>query len=161
MATPAGPYYPTNDLVAVAYLGQRIPGITSGMVATSLPGFRPDRTLPWGDEGFVQVSPFGGIPDVDIPVRHPLVQLDFWAANVSGGSVAAKPAWNKANRLFELVRVGLEESTNFGKPVTLPDGYLGARVLSAYLISEAVKMTDDPSGYAHFSADLAIDWARI
>lgn len=159
--TLTGPFYPTNDLVAVAWLGQRVPGIVDGQVATSLPGFRQDGTLPWADEGFVQVSIIGGIPDIDLPVRHPIVQLDFWAATVTAsGGVSAKPAWNKANRLVELVRVATEEGQRYGGPVDMPADYLGARVQAAYLITEPLRMEGDPSGYAHFSADLALDWVR-
>lgn len=155
--TLEGPFYPTNDLVAVAWLGQRVPGIVNGQVATSL----PSDVTKWADEGFVQVSIIGGSPDIDLPVRHPIVQLDFWAATVNAsGAVSAKPAWNKANRLVELVRVATEEGQRYGGPVDMPPGYLGARVQAAYLITEPLRMEGDPSGYAHFSADLALDWVR-
>ena len=45
-------------------------GLNASMVATRLPR---DLTT-WADLGFVQASPVTGVPDVDIPVRHPLVQ---------------------------------------------------------------------------------------
>lgn len=49
---PAGPYYPTNALVAVAWLGRRVAGLVPGMVATRLP-----RDLStWADLGFVQAT---------------------------------------------------------------------------------------------------------
>jgi hypothetical protein len=154
MATPAGPYYPTNELVAVAWLSQRVPGLTAAMVATTLP---KDATA-WADAGFLQVQALpGGAPDIDIPVRHPVFQLDGWA-NTPG---SAKPPWNLANRLLELVRDATESpDALYGRPVILPPDYLGVRVQAAYLISEPRRVPDDPAGYARFTADLAIDWVR-
>lgn len=152
--SPVGPYFPTNELVAVAWLSQRVPGLTSGMVSTSLPR---DPAL-WADNGFLQVQALpGGSPDVDIPVRRPVFQLDAWAS--SPGS--SKPPWGLANRLIELVREATEsDAATYGREVTLPPDYLGARVQAAYLISEPRRVGDDPAGYARFTADLAIDWVR-
>jgi hypothetical protein len=150
---PAPPYPPTNELVAVAWLSQRVAGLTAGMVATTL----PSDTAAWADEGFVQAQALpGGVPDVDVPIRRPLFQLDFWAVAPGSG----KPPWNKANRLAELVRIAVEEGQQYGQPVTLPATYAGARVLSVRLESEPLRMPGDPSGYARFTADLAIDWVR-
>lgn len=155
--TLTGPFLPTNELVAVAWLSQRVPGIVAGQVATTL----PSSPAAWAAEGFVQVQSIGGIPDVELPVRHPLMQVDFWAASVdASGTVSSKPPWNKANRLAELVRAAIEDGQEYGKPVTLPADYLGARVLAVILISEPMRMSGDPSGYAHYSADLALDWVR-
>lgn len=154
---PSGPYAPTGDLVAVAWVGQRVPGLEAGMVATSL----PSDVRAWADAGFVQARVVGGSPEVDIPVRHSLVQIDFWAATAdAAGNVSAKPAWNKANRLAELVRSATETGQAHGQPVTLPAGYLGARVQAAYFLTEPSRVEDDPSGYAHLAADLMIDWVR-
>lgn len=155
---PAGPYYPTNALVAVAWVGQRVPGITDGMVATRLPR---DPAL-WADLGFVQITPVTGSPDVDIPVRHPLVQVDCYAVTLdASGTVSTKQPVNKANRLAELIRVGTElPSAKYSSPVTMPANYSGAIVLSAYPVSEPAEVPDDPSGYARVTFDLAIDWAR-
>lgn len=162
MAAPAGPYLPTNELVAVAWLGQRVPGITDDMVATTLPRAAGEPpVLPWADNGFVQVQAVaGGTPDVDIPVRHPILQVDCWAAAAQS---SAKPLWNRANRLAELIRDATERHQDgwYGKPVTLPEGYLGARVQAVYLISEPMRMNGDPSGFARFSFDLAVDWVRV
>lgn len=158
MPAPVGPYYPTNALVACAWLGQRVPGLTPDMVATRL----PRDVATWADEGFVQASPVTGVPDVDIPVRHPLVQLDFWAVTVdAGGNVSTKQPIHKANRLAELVRVATESpSALYSRPVVMPANYSGAIVLSAYPVTEPYEVPDDPSGYARVTFDLAIDWTR-
>lgn len=159
---PVAPYLPTNELVAVAWLSQRVPGLSAGQVATTLPGKRQDGTLPWGDEGFVQVQAIpGGMPDIELPVRHPVLQVDCWAATVdAAGNVSMKPPWNKANRLAELIRNATEHGQIHGRPVVLPEGYLGARVQAVYLITEPTRVPGDPSGYARFTLDLALDWVR-
>jgi hypothetical protein len=147
-----GPLPPTNELVAAAWLAQRVEGLTAGMVATSLPA----DTSTWADLGFVQVQALpGGVPDLDVPIRRPVFQVDAWAVNPS----SAKPPWGKANHLAELIRIAVEGQA-YSQPVTLPDAYTDARVLSAYMVSEPLRMPGDPSGYARFTFDLALDWVR-
>ena len=150
---PAGPYYPTSPLAAVAWLGQRVPGLVPGMVATRLP-----RDLStWADLGFVQATIVTGSPDVDVPIRRPLVQIDAWAHSPDG----VRPPVNKAARLAELVRVATELPTaRYSSPVKMPANYAGAVVLSAYVVTEPYEVTDDPSGFARISLDLVLEWAR-
>jgi hypothetical protein len=150
---PDGPYFPTTELVAVAWLSQRVPGLAEGMVATSLP---KDVTA-WATLGFVQVQALpGGTVDIDTHVRHPVLQVDAWAANPG----TLKAPWNKAARLVELIRVATEDGQAFGRTVQLPPDYSAARVLSVYPVGEPTRVTDDPSGYARYTLDLAIDWVR-
>lgn len=156
---PAGPYPPNNDLVAVAWLAQRVAGLTADIVGTGL----PKDTTKWADTGFLQAHaiPGGRSPDVDLPRRLPVIQLDAWAtANTSGTASSIKPPWHLANRLLELVRLATEDAQTgyYGKPITLPENYAAARVQAAYLIGEPGRVEDDPSGYAHLTVDLAIDW---
>jgi hypothetical protein len=153
MSDPVGPYLPTNGLVVMSWLGQRVTGIVPAQVAGSLPD---DRTK-WVDEGFVQVTEIPGArADIDLPqARKPIVQVDFWACNIAG----AKPPWHKAARLVELLRSAVEVQP-YGAPLVLPAGYLGARVQAAYFLDEPSAVRDDPSGYARFTADLAVDWVR-
>lgn len=156
---PAGPYLPTTALVAVAWLGQRVPGLSDSMVATRLP-----RDLAaWLDEGFVQVTVIPGAAEVDIPVRRGIIQVDTWGANAAtDGSVVARPAVNKATRLAELIMRATEDDVqSFGRPVTMPANYLAARVQAAYPMTEPSPVPDDPSGYGRVTFDLALDWARI
>lgn len=148
---PAGPYLPTSDLVAVAWL-KAVAGLNPASVATTLPS---DPTT-WADEGFVQAQTVTGVADVDLPQwRRPLVQVDCWA----NAGTSNKPPWNKAARLAELVRAATEGPT--GRVVTLPGDYLDARVLSVYLETEPRRIEDDPAGYARLSLDLHVDWARV
>jgi len=152
MTFPAGPYYPTNGLVAQAWLAQRVDGLAEGMVASTL----PRETAAWAELGFVQVTPVTGTPDVDLDVRHPLVQVDCWAMTPN----SVKPPRMKAHRLAELIRVATFEGARYSQPVTLPAAYAGAIVLSAYLNTEPAEVPDDPSGYARVTFDLALDWVR-
>ncbi len=155
---PAGPYPPTNELVAVAWLAQRVTGLTADIVGTGL----PKDTTKWADTGFLQVQALpSGMAEVDIPLRRPRLQLDAWAtANPSGSASSNKPPWNLANRLLELVRIATEDAQtgHYGKPVELPENYAPARVQAVYLITEPMRVLADPSGYARFTADLAVDW---
>lgn len=147
---PAGPYLPTSDLVVVGWLGSRVPSIAPGQVATSL----PKAVTSWADEGFVQVTLITGAAEVDVPqIRHAYAQLDLWATTPGSN----KPPWNKAARLVELVRAATE-TQSYGAPLALSGDYLDARVQAAYLITEPSRILGDPSGYARFTLDLAIDW---
>jgi len=154
-----GPYYPTDELVGVAWLSQRVPGLTAADVATTLPrASSATESVPWLTKGFVQVQAIStGRSLIDIPVRRPVLQVDCWAASPASSS---KVPWNKAARLVELIRVAAEEDTRFGQPVDLPNGYLGARVQAVYLATDPNRITGDDSGYARFSLDLAVDWVR-
>lgn len=151
---PVGPFPPNNDLVGIAWLRQRVDGLDAGQVATSL----PRDPSSWRAAGFLTISTLGRSPDIDIPVRHPAYRLDAWAAPADGST---KPPWNLANYLIELVRLATEsDAALYGKPVALPPAYTGARVQSAYLLDEPQRIEGDPSGYARFTALLAIDWVR-
>lgn len=160
---PAGPYLPTTALVAVAWLGQRVPGLTDAMVATKL----PRELATWADAGFVQVTIIPGVAEVDIPVRRGIAQIDAWGINLaSDGSAQPKPAVAKATRLAELIMRATEDDVQraaggFGRPVTMPTNYLAARVQAAYPMTEPSPVPDDPSGYGRVTFDLALDWARI
>lgn len=147
---------PTNALVAVAWAGQRVTGITPAMVATRLPRGTEANPYPWRDLGFVQMTPITGTPDVDLDVRHPLVQVDCWAMNPD----TTNPPIGKANNLAELVRTATHSpAAPYSSPLAMPTGYAPAILLSAYALTEPVEVADDPSGYARVTFDLALDWA--
>tara|TARA_B100000700_G_scaffold110520_4_gene124544 strand:- start:998 stop:1480 length:483 start_codon:yes stop_codon:yes gene_type:complete len=157
MSIPLSAYLPTSDLVAVAWLRQRVPLLDAGSVATALPS---DASL-WAEAGFVTARAVTGIPDIDTFTRRPIVQVDCWAVGMdAAGNVTTKPPWNKAARLAELIRNATEDVQAYGRPVELPAAYLPARVQAAYLYSEPSKVTDDPSGYARITFDMALDWTR-
>ena len=113
---------PNSGLVAVAWV--------RGITAAS--GFDPARVaahLPTGDTGdallrlgWVQVAVVGGSPDIDIPVRRPVVQIDAWVMTQPGG----KPPWGQAWALAEVVRLATEGVHQWRRAVTMPAGVLSA-----------------------------------
>lgn len=155
---PAGPYLPNSGLVAQAWLGQRVDGLTPSMVAAALPR---DVTA-WADQGFVQATIVPGTPDMDTGARAPLVQVDCWAVALNAGAVSTKPPVYRAWRLAELiVRATENDRQSFGLPVVLPANYLPARVQSVRPVTEPSEVPGDPSGYARITLDLALDWVRL
>lgn len=160
MSAPVGPYLPTAALVVVAWLGQRVPGFTPAMVATTL----PRELSTWADAGFVQVTIIPGSVDSDSgATRSAVAQIDAWGINLAGdGGAQARPAVFKATRLAELIRRATEDDVQtFGRPVEMPTNYLPARVLAAYPMTDPTPVPDDPSGYGRVTFDFALDWARL
>lgn len=143
MALPAN-----TELVAISWLGG-VSGLTSAMVAATLPA---DNST-WAASGFVTVRTTGGSPGLYIPLREPVVTLDFWA--VKPGS--SKAPWYQANALAELVDAGTRAS-NAQRAVTLPSGYNSAHVYSAYFVQEPRRAYGDQGDYAHYVADMAMHW---
>lgn len=158
MSAPVGPFNPTSELVAVAWLSAYVLDEQGDTIESQIGTTLPKDNTAWADKGFLQASsiPGGRSPDLDVPLRLPVVQLDGWACTPGSN----KPPWHLANRLLELVRLTTEaaQTGNYGKPLVVKTGYLNVRVQAAYLISEPGRVTDDPSGFARYTADLAIDW---
>lgn len=146
---------PNSGLVAVAWV--------RGISATG--PFDPSRvaaTLPSGTgadaalvAGFVQVSVVGGAPDIDIPVRRPVITIDAWVASGTGG----RPPLGRAWALAEAVRTATEGTFGWRRAVAMPTGYGSAQVLSAYAVSEPREIKSDPGRYARVQFDLQIDWS--
>lgn len=145
---------PNSGLVAVAWV--------RGITAAS--GFDPARvaaSLPTGDTGdallrlgWVQVAVVGGSPDIDVPVRRPVVQIDAWVMTQPGG----KPPWGQAWALAEVVRLATEGVHQWRRAVTMPAGYDPARVLTAMAVSEPREIRSDPGQYARVGFDVEIHW---
>lgn len=154
-ALPAGPFYPTNVLVTVAWLSQRVPEfVGKNMVGPSLPA----RDEDWVNGGFITASDDrGGISLVDIPVRRPLMRVDVWASTPSSNV----PPLKLAAYYAECIRNATESTAAlYDRPVTLPNNYLAARVQAAFVVGELRSVKDDPSGYARVTMDLEVDWVR-
>lgn len=144
------PFPPNSDLVAQQWLSQRVPGIIAAQVAATLP-----TVSAWLAEGFVTVTSIPGTqPNLYVPIRKPIFQVDCWGAQ---GTATAKPDWGKANRLAELIRLATEADLS-GQPLDLGPIYTDVRVQAAMLVAEPSRVDGDPSGYAHVTLDLGIDW---
>jgi hypothetical protein len=142
---------PNSGLVAVAW--------TRGIAASG--PFDPSRVatkLPSDDAplalGFVQLTTVGGTPDIDIPARRPVVQVDAWAAGTNGGKPPAGRAWV----LAEVVRLATEH-TAYRRTIAMPSGYDPARVMCVRAISEPREVLSDPGRYARVQFDMIIDWS--
>jgi hypothetical protein len=140
-----------TELVAAAWLAG-VTGLSSGMVASTL----PQDNSSWAASGFVTVRTVGGTPGMYVPLRAPVVSVDTWAVNLNSD----KPPWGKANYLAELIDAGCRAS-NVSRDLTLLSGYPGARVLSAYLLSEPRRAYGDQGDYAHYVMDLALHWVDL
>lgn len=151
--TPHARYQPTAERVAVAWLGA-VDGLAPDYVGAEL----PSDPSTWLESGFVQVQAIpGGAPDVDTPQwRRAVVQVDTWAA---GGASSITPRWNLAAHLAEHIRDAIEAQA-YGQVIDLGPHYYPARVQAVYFVTEPRRVLDDPSGYARFTTDLAVDWVR-
>lgn len=144
--------HPTAEVVAVAWL-KGLPDLHDA-VATEVPADESG----WSTYGFVQVSAVGGSPNPYLPIGSPVVGLDFWAVAPSSG----RPDWGKASQLYEVVRTGCLDHAGTPRTLTtLPAAYNDAQVLSAWLITELRRVPSDPRGWAHYTADLRLDWVEV
>lgn len=150
---PVGGYRPTNALVAVAWIGQHVEGVTPDMVATSLP-----RDLStWAALGFVQVTILPRTADVNGLRRLPVVQVDAWAHTPDN----VKPPVAKANGLAENVFAAASSLERYGRTLTVKANYRNAYILGAYPLTEPAEVPGDPSGFARATFDMALDWAPL
>lgn len=138
-----------TELVAVAWL-KGVSGLSNGMVGTSL----PKDVTSWSSTGFVTARVVGGAPGLYVPMRNPVITLDFWAVSPNSN----KPPWGMANHLAELVRLGTEAA---GRNVTLPTGFNTATVKKAWLVSEPRRAFGDDGAYAHYIADMQMSWTDL
>jgi len=143
---------PNSELVAVAWL-RGVPGLSPDIVATS----RPRDSDTWADNGFVQVGDAGGNPDRDIPMRRPVMSLHLWANNPQSG----KPPWGKAAALGEYILADCQRHQHRNVTAHLPAGYSGARVMSAYALSEVRRVPGDLTSFAHYQLDLQLHWCVV
>lgn len=147
----------TTDLVVTAWLAT-IPGITAAMVGTTLPRPAADGTVSWADTGFVQATTgVGGTPNKDVPLSSPVVQIDCWATQ----SNSDLPPRAKANALAMAVWWAAVLNTGIETVLALRSGYAGARVMSAYLLGEPRPVYGDPSDYARYTVDMAMNWVEV
>lgn len=146
--------YATTELVAQAWIAS-IPGFPAG-VGQQLPS--DDST--WSQQGYVTVAVVGGSPDVDVPVKKPVIQVDCWATNPGSN----KPPWGQANNLAEQIRAACYDVTAFGRELRPQINgviYPTAKALAAYVLTEPRRIYDDAGDYARFQFDLQIHWVTL
>lgn len=145
----------TVSLVAAAWLAT-IPGITADMVGTRLPRPATDGSVSWAETGFVQITPVGGGFGMYVPLSSPVVQVDCWATQ----SNSDLPPLAKADALAMTVAWAAVENVGIETELVLRDGYVGARVMSAYLLDVPRPMYADPSDYARYTMHVAMNWVE-
>ena len=165
MTSPSLPLLPTNELVAVAFIGsiaalQPLGG--TQMVATTLPADVDAGGNPaaWTQTGFVTVSVVGGSPDIYRLEKKPVIQVDCWATKPG----SSKPPWGQANVIAETIRYAAWQRIGFNRPLTISAGgvsYPGAVVTSVRLVTEFRRMYSDAADYALYTGDLALTWMTI
>jgi hypothetical protein len=143
---------PTSELICIAYL-KSAPGVLADVIATQVP---LDESQ-WAANGCITVAVVGGHPDPDIPVRNPMMQLDFFATNAG----SAKIPWFKAADLAEQVWMATQNRQQIGRVVSISSGgkaYPPAKVLTAFWLTEPRRIYGDKGDWAHYSGDLALSW---
>lgn len=143
-------YLPNDELVAVAWV-KTLGVVSVAGVATTLP--KPDS---WPDNQFVVATVLPGSPNHDVPVDHPVVSFECYA-NRPG---SARPPWGQAVQLAKQLELATYRTlTRSTALLTMPTGYYPARLLSAYPVSGARRVPDDPSHFAHYTIDIQLNWA--
>ena len=147
----SGTYYPSSDLVTVAYLSML--GLPADGIDTDLPA----DPATWSTNGFAQVTAVGGSPDIYVPVYQPAVQVDVWCTRVG----SELPPWNQAGHLAGQLVAATYDTDNLNVSPTLPAGFRPVRVLSAFPLSEPRRVMGDPAGFARVTLDLALRWVIL
>jgi hypothetical protein len=143
------------ELVMVAWI-ESIPGFTPNIAGTQLPA---DDTT-WANTGFITVSIVGGSPDVDVPVRKPVMQIDCWACTPGSNM----PPWLQASGLAEQVRDACYDKTAFGRelrPTINGLTYPTAKATTVYVLTEPRRVYDDLGDYARYQMDVALSWIQL
>lgn len=147
---------PNTDLVGVAWLKRNPKFSAKGIgIATVLPN--DDVAL---RAGFVQTTVVGGSPEVELPIRRPVLQVSAWAAPADPAS--SKTPWAQAFQIAEWVweQTYATEHQNVLLTFSLP-GYAKARVFSAVALSEPRRVPGDEGNYARVDLDVLINWTGV
>lgn len=144
----------STTLVALAWLrslaGVPLDAGGNKAVAASLPALAK-----WATSGFITLGPiFGSTDELYTPLKHPVVQLDFWAVNAT----SKHPDYGLANELAEIAREAIDLTTFEGVPeIVMPAAVRPVWLSSIYAVS-GVRNVPDPNNYAHYTMDVHIGW---
>jgi hypothetical protein len=141
--------YPSNEMVAVAWLKAAVPYLGS-RVATELP---TDNST-WSASGFTKVAAVGGSPNMYLPEAHPVISVDTYGVTTRSG----RPPWNLASQQAERIRRAILDHALVPQKLTMPTGYRSAFVRQAIPRTEPRRMSDDVASYAHYQQDVELWW---
>lgn len=139
--------YPNSELVTIGWI-KTIPNVPSGQVATTVPavdnqGFR--------DNGFIQVTAVGGVPNQDTFMQNATMQIDVYAFNADSNKVP----WGKAYHLAMLIKEGLKEAA---RVIETPVQYHDAYVHEVRVLVDPRRIMGDESSFARYSFDVQVHW---
>lgn len=153
-------YHANTDLVTGLWLSS-LPGLNSGMNGRKLPE-RAEENASLQTSGFVTWKTVGGSPDIYVPERKPVLQVNCYGFPVSSSS--RRPQYNIANGLAESIADACKvnnASTSFNAKLILPTGYPPARVQSAWLLTEPRPVFGDKAYWAIYQFDLQMVWLEL
>lgn len=142
---------PNPEIVAVTWI-KHVTGLANS-VNTTLP---KDNTT-WAASGFIQVVVVGGSPNIDVPMRQPIYQIDCWATNPSSN----KPPWGKASSLAEMILDNCYERRDKVSSLALPSPYTPVRIHSVYASIEPRRIHNDPASFARIQLELTMHWVAL
>jgi hypothetical protein len=151
--TLGGNMRPDGTLVANAWL-RLISGLPASCLGPTLPPARRDPAPAWITNGFIQHTVVGGSPNIYVPIRHSVIQLDCWAVTLDD----RMPPWGLASRLAEDVWAGSYRDEFQNQILAVPPGYVPPRLLTVHPLTESRKINEDAAGYAHFQFDVQFNW---
>lgn len=151
--------YPANtDLVVQTWLSS-LSFLNSGMVGADLPE-AVEQNASLVTSGFVTAMTVGGTPEMYVPLRQPVVQIDSWAFPI--GSSSRRPRWADANALAERIVKACYDTTNFNKVLEIPKtGYPAVMVKQGHPLQEPRRGYSDRGYFAIFRFDLQLYWIEV
>jgi hypothetical protein len=160
--------HPTSELVAAAWIAAMTP-IPAAMVATQ----PPQDVTQWtsyvaifGGTGdirqFVTVRGVGGTPQLEVPIRKPVIEVKCYATNPGSN----KPPWFAANQTAEIIFLAAynRQLNEFGRALAIASGnvnYNGANVMQMVVHTEPRRLYGDVRNYAVYQMDLGMTWREI
>lgn len=147
---------PNTDLVGVAWLKRNPKFSAKGIgIATVLPS--NDAAL---RAGFITTTVVGGSPEIELPIRHPVIAVSAWAAPADPAS--SKTPWSQAFQIAEWVWEQTFDPAHMGALLTfsLP-GYAQARVRTAVALTEPRRIPGDEGNYARVELDVMLNWTGV
>lgn len=144
--------YADSPDIALAWLNT-LDGLPADDTGNVLPG---DPTL-WATQGFVQVPMVvGGSPDVHLPMREPIVEINAWT-NRPG---TEEPPWRRAGHLANWI-IRRMHAQRTPLDLDLGGDYYPVRLHAVWAASEPRRITGDPSGYARVMFEAQMRWVVL
>lgn len=159
MSAPLLPLFPSDEMVAAAWIGT-VPGLSPAMVGTQLPPDADGGPADWVSTGYVTVAVVGGTPDAQLPVNRPVVQVDCWATNPGSN----KPPWMMARAIGAAIQRATWDRYTIARPLAITVNgvaYPTAVVQTAYMATAFRRVYDDQADYARYQGDLALTWVTV